>query len=329
MREIVHSAVAGGVSPGMVVLVRRGSHQALLADGLARERPRIAMTGGDRFRIASITKSMVATAVLRLVDRGRLGLDDRVADLDPGLLPATVGPITVRQLLSHSSGLADYTNSPRFSAVMTHLPVAPEQLLALGTAQPAVFEAGRGRGYSNTNYVALGLLIEHLTGHPLGEVLRDTVFGPLEMTHTSLAPHHAMAPFVAHGYEQGKDVTTPDLSYGWAAGGVVSNAADVATFFDALMGGHFLRPGTQRQLTRFPARPTWTDNGWSGYGLGVARNTAGCGSTWGHDGRLPGFVSDAWLSADGQRQLVAFVNTASDQLAGIFSSLHDVAFCVS
>ena len=137
-----------------------------------------------------------------------------------------------------------------------------------------MFEPGHGQSYSNTNYAVLGMLVERVTGRPLASVLDREVFGPLGMRSASLRRDRVDEAPVAHGYAFGADATGWDLTWGWAAGGLVSDAPDVDRFFHALFAGRLL----DRRLVDEMARPRagWLGQ-WSGYGLGLARLPTRCG----------------------------------------------------
>lgn len=319
------AAVRGKVVPGIVVLVRRGHQVRLLARGRADVAARVPMTPRHRFRIGSITKPMVAVVVLKLVERGVLSLDDTVEQWLPGLVPHGDN-ITIEELLNHSSGLADYVDSPRFRPLLNGAPVSPRQLVRIATAEPDLFRPGQGTSYTNTGYVLLGMIIERATHRPLASNLRSTVFAPIGMNTSSLAPAGASAKPVARGYEKGEDVTTPQLTWAWAAGAVVSDARDLAAFFDRLLSGQLLSTDLLSRM-RDPNGTPMPDIGYDRYGLGLAELETQCGTAWGHEGRLPGFVSAAWLDDTVDRQVVVFVNATSDDLGETFTSVINTALC--
>ena len=303
--------------PGGVVVVRVGAKSHAVAFGKAETRPKRAMTSEDRFQIGSITKTMVATLVLQEVADGNLRLDDTVGDLLPGLLPDG-GRITVEHLLSHRSGLFNYTDSHDLD-FSRHW--QPRDIVKLAAGEPMLFRPGTQGSYSNTNYIVLGLILEEVTGRSVEELLRTRIFDPAGMSATSLEQRRVAEPPIAHGYENGADVTATDLSLGWTAGGVVSTAGDLTHFMEALshdrLGAHLL-----------PELSTWRgelDPGGVRYGLGLAGVPISCGEAWGHNGELPGFASQAWSLPDGTRSVVILLNeTGYDDLA---TSAIDAALC--
>ena len=217
-------AVRDGVVPGIVVLVRHGSDLRVLARGQADVAAKTPMSSRHVFRIGSITKSMVAATVLKLVARGKVSLDDTVDRWLPGLVPRGKA-ITVEQLLHHSSGLYNYTDLPRFASIPKGKPLSPRRLVRLGASRPMLFKPGQGEQYSNTGYLVLGLIIERVTHRSLATNLQSAVFAPAHMNESRLGATGGPTKWVTHGYEDGTDVTTFPLEWAWAAGAVTSSAS--------------------------------------------------------------------------------------------------------
>ncbi|MFI9842439.1 serine hydrolase domain-containing protein [Nonomuraea sp. NPDC051941] len=266
------------------------------------------------FRIGSVTKSFVATVVLQLADEGKLSLDDPVGKYLPGALPEG-SPITVRQVLIHASGLFDYAGAgiPGWS-VKDYRPVetlydqTPQELLAVGLSRPAYFKPGAGWHYSNTNYVVAAMLIEKLTGGSYADAIKTRILRPLGLTHTLLPGHaKAMPSPHAHGYAtyNGKivDATRMNPSLEFGAGEMISTTADLARFFDALLGGKLVGRSALEQM-----RATKTAGAGMGYGLGLQEFKLTCGkSVYGHSGGTFGYLTYA-LRSDSGRTLVISAN---------------------
>ena len=207
---------------------------------------------------------------------------------------------------------------------------SPDSLIELAVAHPPLSEPGGQWSYSNTNYIALGLVIEAVTGHTIGAELEARIFDPLGLDGTSFDSSAGIAGSFAHGYAllggpTPTDVTSVSPSAAWAAGGgLVSTAKDIATFFAALMHGELLPPDAfAEMLATVPAREGLA------YGLGIAEVALPCGTAWGHQGEFPGYLSMALTSLDGERQAVVLVNFYSLTDAGrsAFDSLVAGAFC--
>jgi D-alanyl-D-alanine carboxypeptidase len=299
--------VAAAGAPGALVLVRDGEASWSAATGFADVDARRELRAGDRFRVGSVTKTFVATVVLQLVAEGRLGLDDPVAGVLPGLLPDG-DRITIRHLLAHRSGLADIAADP---AVLkgSRSDWSPRRLIALVSRQPRTSAPGGDFRYSSTNYLVLGLVVEHVTGRSLSFELARRIIQPLHLSDTELKSGRILGAHV-HGYElpshqglvdpAGKlhDLDTRSARWAGASGDLVSTAEDVARFLGALLGGDLLPPAQLRSMET--VRPL--------YGLGLAVYPTRCGRAWGHTGNVNGVVTIAWSTLGGRRQVVAMAN---------------------
>ncbi|MFJ8388865.1 serine hydrolase domain-containing protein [Streptomyces sp. NPDC094438] len=299
--------------PGTLVYARNGADAALAAAGVADTASGEPARISDRFRIASNTKSFVATVLLQLEAEGRLGLDDSVATWLPGVVRGHGNDgsrMTVRQLLNHTSGLYDPTTDPAFFApyLQRHdwgYVYRPRQVVATAVAHAPTGEPGAAWAYSNTNYLVAGLVIEAVTGHSPSQEIRQRILTPLGMTQTSfpVTDPEIHGPHL-HGYDlSGNDVTRFSPSYDWTAGAMISTLADLARFDRALFGGELLPPAQQRELETPAAAP-----GAHGYALAVRAHTVDCGSrrvpVRETDGGGPGFTSISLTSQDATRQLI-------------------------
>jgi D-alanyl-D-alanine carboxypeptidase len=258
----------------------------------------------DPTHIASLTKSMVAASVLKLMEEGLLGLEDQVATHLPGFegLVNPPGPVTVAHLLRHESGIPSYDeelfSSRAIRQALTQQTTLSESL-ALTTAMPWVLKPGSGAEYSNSNYLVLGLILERLRGRPVAEVLENDVFEPLGMKHTHMTGAGPPPPTMLHS-QVAVDGERLDSAYlgaivGNPAGGVVSTLADVNTFYAALMEGRLLKPATVKQMQLAP---------FGLYGMGLMRWVDICGGFYyGHGGDWAGYRTVVLTSADAKRQI--------------------------
>jgi len=316
LQHALDQLVAAG-APGAIALVRDRNRTVRLTSGDGNLKPRTPMRATDRFRIASVTKSFVATLALQLVGERKLHLEDTVERWLPGLVP-NGRRITVRQLLNMTSGLFDYLEDGDPTVLKPYLEGhfayewKPRQLVEIAVSHEPKFAPGGGWSYCNTCYVLLGLIIEAASDHPLASELRRRIFVPLRLGGTTFDTKPRIAGRHAHGYElEGKqlvDVSVLSPSFGWAAGAIVSTAGDLARFYRALLSGRLLRPGLLR------AMETTVDAGTLGagiqYGLGLASVPLPCGPVWGHQGGTAGYQTWALNSKDGGRQIVVLVNGA-------------------
>ncbi len=316
LQRALDGVIAEGV-PGAVVEVRDGggvwrggSGVADLADG-RKAQP------GDRFRAGSVTKSFVATVVLQLVAEGKAELDDPIGRHLPGLVPDTAkgAPVTVRQLLNHTSGLANYTDVllRQKDPVRTvqHSRLTPRELVDMAIEEPRTFEPGEAGkwAYSNTNYVVLGMLVEKLTGTTLDKAITRRIVRPLHLTGTSVPTSERLSGPHLHGYEQfpGESAPTDFADFSptafWGPGNIVSTTADLNRFYRALAGGKLLPSHLWREMNTLHDTDRGDDRK---YGLGLESNSGFCPGekpVWGHTGSVPGYNTFSFTSADGERQI--------------------------
>lgn len=315
-------AVTDAGSTGAIAGVRDADGRWRGQSGVADIRRQAPPSSTGQVRIASISKSFVATMVLQLVDEGRLGLDDPVARHLPRLLPYPER-ITIRQLLQHTSGLPRDLPPKHTWASLPEIDTErfvhfePERVVQLSTSQPLLFRPGTNWAYSNTGYTVLGLLVERMTGQRLEAALAERITGPLRLRGTYLVRDFPFLPgHAARGYEQLypapaglTDVTVYNFSRYFGSGSMISSMADLNRFFTALFGGELLRPATLAQMKRtVPA--VAPDGSYAGfdYGLGLMRLPLdkvcqGAEPGWGHGGNLPGYGSWSMHSASGDRHI--------------------------
>ncbi|WP_370945975.1 serine hydrolase domain-containing protein [Amycolatopsis sp. cg5] len=274
--------------PAAVAVVREDSHVRHYAAGVASLGGRPARVT-DRFRIASNTKAFVSTVVMQLVSAGRLSLDADVESLLPGVVR---GPgyrpseITVRQLLTHTSGIHDPRNPAFFDVYLKpggdrSYVYTVDEVIRQSLLDPPHVE------YSNTGYLLLGRIIERVTGHDVRSEIRDRVLRPLGLRQTSfpLTDPHLHGPHL-HGYDMaGNDMTTFSPSYDWTAGAMVSTVDDLATFQRTLSPD---LPGVETLPLPCPG---------------------GDQTIWGHTGAGPGYFSFSLHSPDGRRQITLALTT--------------------
>ncbi|MGW6737883.1 serine hydrolase domain-containing protein [Streptomyces sp. NPDC055013] len=306
-------------APGAIARLDDGDSAHWAAVGVADRKSGRAINNADRFRIGSVTKTFSAVVLLQLAQEKRLQLDAPVNRYLPGLLPD--GSITVRHVLSHRSGLHDYTNEmfartvPGFEAVRTKV-FTYRQLVNRSLSKPRTTKPGGAYSYSNTNFVVAGMLIEKLTGHSVGTEYRNRIIEPLKLRDTFyvhpgrkipgrhtrgyLTPDTAGAALV--------DATEQTASWAQSAGAVISSTRDLNTFLSALLGGRLTSRAQLAQMQRWvPA------GGVQSYGLGLRRRDLSCGvSVYGHTGAVQGYYTYAFASEDGRRSLAALANTSNN-----------------
>jgi D-alanyl-D-alanine carboxypeptidase len=250
----------------------------------------------DRFAIESTTKTFVATVVLQLIGEGRLNLHDTVQHWLRGLYPAQP-PITIRQLLNHSSGIpSDFG--------ISEAPLVRVKRIA---AQGVLFPPGTSSAYSNSDFVLLGLIVQKVTGRPLDQVVTNRIIRRLHLRGTSYGTAHAqrMTPWLGQVESFGRPVS--------GDGGIISTVDDLATFFRALLGGKLLPQKQLAEMTRTIASPDPDLR----FGLGIFRYRQPCGFAWGHGG-IASYQVDVHVARDGSKTAIWAANnpTASDWSLG-------------
>jgi D-alanyl-D-alanine carboxypeptidase len=303
--------------PGAIAVVRTPAGTRVLTAGVGNTRTGARPRQGDRMRVASVAKAFSGGVALRLVQQGRLRLDSTIGEVLPDL-PASWHRITLTQLLQHTSGLPDFSQSEGFRAFVGADPgrsAPPERLLGFVADQDPQFPPGSRYRYSNTDNAVVGLMAAEVTGTDYDRALRTLVARPLGLTRTSLPSTTALPPPAIRGYARGddgapEDVTTllnPTLAY--ASGGVVSTPAEMGAFFRAYVGGRLFGPAIRRaQAAWRPGSSEPTGPGRNDAGLGLFRYTTRCGVVYGHTGNTPGYTQFAAASRDGRRSVTVSVN---------------------
>ncbi|MEU9045319.1 MULTISPECIES: serine hydrolase domain-containing protein [unclassified Kitasatospora] len=304
IQQVMSQASVPGISVG--IITPGGTYQKSF--GIADKASGAAMDPGLYSRIGSETKTFTATAVLRLVDQGKVALDDPISKYVDGV-PGGDG-ITVRQLGEMRSGLFPYSSDPDFVNTLISNPnhvFTPDQLLAYGYKHPAVSPPGTQFQYNNSNYIILGKLIEKVGGQPAGAFLKDQVFTPASLAKTSFPVDASIPDPHSHGYTDQtptgaiEDATNWNPSWAWTAGAVITTLADLESWAKTMATGTLVKPATQAE--RLKTLPTG-DPGVT-YGFGLFNNYG-----WiGHNGSMPGYESVAVYLPEAQSTLAMLLNT--------------------
>lgn len=267
--------------------------------GLAYTEPDITAEPDDRFRIGSITKTFNAAVVLQLAEEGLLSLDDALDDWVPGF---DLGPeVTIRHLLSHTAGVFNYTDDPGF---LEQPATEPEGVIEFALEQGPVFAAGESMSYSNTGYFLTGLVIEAATGLTFHEAVRVRLLEPLDLQATYLDGYesHPIGRVDGHVLRHKMEKVIPDfsMSWAWAAGGMVSNVADLCTW-----GRVLIRPESEedavlskdsRDRMQHPAITPYGEPGT--YSTGLTHTQRAERDVMGHTGSTMGFKGEMFVDRE-------------------------------
>lgn len=323
--SIVRTWMAGSPHAGMSVGVTiDGAPVRIRGYGVADLENDVPASSKTVYQIASLTKQFTAVAVLRLVERGRIALDDPVADHVPRL--ASLGrTATVRQLLSHTSGLAADLG-PEAQALLqrpfTSRDEVREEYLRLVLKAGFDTEPGERYRYSNQGYWLLGHLIETVTGRPWGEHLRTELFEPLGMTRTSACPRESIVEGRASGYDvdQGRLVNAPFVHQAvrYSAGALCSTVEDLLRWNSALHQGEILPQDLYQAMTRPGPSGTY------GYGIGIVDLEGR--PYFDHGGWVSGFTARLDYFPDERMSVVVLSNTAPSSVPRVGRAIARKAF---
>lgn len=309
MDERIQAEMTANNIPGVLIgVASRGRLLHVQSYGMANVELRVPVSDSTVFEIGSISKQFVATAIMLLVEEGRVGLDDGIHKYLHDLPSEWLG-VTVRQLLTHTSGIPDYEEIQTYEAYRFRF--TPEQIIRVAHSRPMDFEPGTGWYYSNTGYFLLSLIVERIEGRPLGQVLRSRIFEPLGMNQTRLADPEDIIPHRASGYWvdrmgvelMNRDATQPSSTLG--AGGILSSVHDMAKWDEALYGEQLLSEASKAAMWT----PTVLPNGDNtGYAFGWSVRPYRGHRSVGHGGQVAGFVANFTRLLDDEVAIIVFAN---------------------
>jgi CubicO group peptidase (beta-lactamase class C family) len=306
--KIATDALAkSGVPSASIAVVRDGKLAYARAYGHARLDPETPATPAMRYSIGSISKEFTAAALLMLQQRGRLDLDDPIAKFFPDLTDA--GHITVRQILSHTSGYQDFWPQDYLMPMMRQ-PTTPAHIMDVWAKKPLDFAPGSKWQYSNTGYTIAGAIVQKLTGQAPFEFLQQHVFPELGITDAYDTNLQALPAGDARGYSRfalGPLRPSPKEGAGWmfGAGELALTASDLARWDVAMIDRKLLQPASWRQLET----EVLLDNGLgSGYGLGVDVGSLEGHRMISHSGEVMGFTAGNYVFPDARIAVVVLTN---------------------
>jgi len=314
MQALVEDAMEHQAMPGAVVGVWIPSlGEWTAAFGEADIETGRAMAVSDKVRIASNTKTFVATLVLQLADEGMLGLDDPLEQYIQGVPYGD--EITVRNLLDMTSGIFSFSEDETFLAEFTADPLmemTPQESLDIALSHPPDFPPGQGWHYSDTNYELLGMIVEQVTGNAIEDEVRDRIIVPLGLTGTSFPTTPDMPEGHAKGYVIGEDWMLEDYtrvspSVPWAGGAMISTLEDLRVWAKALATGELLSDEMHREQLSWVNMPG-LENVDGKYGLGIMS----LDGFQGHNGAIFGFNSTVMYFPEADATIVAITNKSNN-----------------
>ncbi|WP_194927148.1 serine hydrolase domain-containing protein [Catenulispora pinisilvae] len=344
--QALHNAIANlpnSEITGALIKVSGPSGQWSGTSGIGDLATGAGVRSDDRFRIGSVTKVFTATVALQLVAENRVDLSQTIQHYLPGLFPEGYPPVTIAELLNHTSGLPAAGNLPmheddpawfvqnRFK-VWTPQQVVTAALTNAGTpANPMDFAPGTAQRYNGLNYYLLGMLIEKVTGDSYSHQVQSRILRPLHLTATSVpdlddpripGPH--LHGYLTVGSAGGLADVSDQSPYPWAEGGMISDASDLTRVLTMLTSGHLLPPAETKLLFTVPNVPyrdaTHCDMGPAAgracFSMGLMSVTMPNGVVgWGKTGSRPGYTDGVFVSSDLQRT-IAYAYTPTDDGKG-------------
>ena len=309
------SLIQMGAPSASVAIVKDGQIVYVHAYGTARIDPLTAAREEMRYSIGSISKQFTATAILMLAEQGKLSLDDPVSKYLPDLTRAK--EVTIRQLLSHTSGYQDYWPQDYVPPMMLQ-PISAQKILDLWARKPLDFDPGSKWQYSNTNYVIAGLIVEKASGSPLLEFLQKRVFAPLGMKRVDNVDQHALGATDAVGYMRyalGPPRVAPKEGPGWlfAAGELAMPAEELAKWDIGVIGQRLLKPSSYTEMEN---EVRLKNGSGTGYGLGLQVGAVGGHRVLAHGGEVSGFTSQNSIYPDDKVAIVVLTNEDANGAAG-------------
>lgn len=307
-----------GVPSALVGIVKDGRIVFAKGYGQGRLEPPMASNPGMRYSVGSISKQFTAAAILLLQEQKKLSLDDSVAKYFPGLTRA--GEVTIRQLLSHTSGYQDYYPQdyvPEFMAA----PTTAGHIMELWAKKPLDFDPGTRWQYSNTNYVIAGAIIEKVTGRALFDLLKQKIFEPLDMKSVINNDQDNLSATDAIGYfryASGPPHPETKEGNGWlaAAGELSMTVEDLLRWDISLMNQTILKPESYRQMeTEIKLK----DGGGTRYALGLDVSTVNGHRFLEHGGEVSGFTATNIVLPEDHIAIAVLTNQMASGASGVIA----------
>jgi D-alanyl-D-alanine carboxypeptidase len=307
-----------GVPSASVAVVKDGQIAYVRAYGQARIDPPIPARPEMRYSIGSISKQFTAAAILMLAEQGKLSLDDPVAKYIPNLTRAN--EVTIRQLLSHTSGYQDYWPQDYVPPFMTQ-PINAEKIMDLWARKPLDFDPGTKWQYSNTNYVIAGVIAEKVSGKPLLDFLQERMFAPLAMQRVDNIDLHKLPETDATGYMRyalGPPRVAPKEGPGWlfAAGELAMPASELAKWDIGMLQQRLLKPASYKEMqTEIKLK----DGSGTRYALGLQVGNFAGHRVVSHGGEVSGFTAQNTVFPDDNLAIVVLTNQDAAGASGVIA----------
>ena len=307
-----------GVPSASVGIVTNGKIAYVKAYGKAQLDPPVEANPGMRYSIGSISKQFTATAILMLQQQGKLKLDDPISTWLPQLTRSK--EVTLREILSHTSGYQDYY-AEDYSMLRMKNPTTADAIIDNWGKKPLDFDPGTQWQYSNTNFVIAGKIVEIVSGMPVMKFLQQNIFTPLHMTDVMNSDMHRLEQTDAHGYIRyalGPLRPAPQDGPGWmfAAGELAMPVRDLLLWDIAMMNESLLQPASYKEMFTGVKLKDGED---THYGLGVEVSTRDGHLVISHSGEVSGFTSENMVLPQDKVAIAVFTNQEAVGAAGVIA----------
>ena len=307
-----------GVPSASVGIVTNGKIAYVKAYGKAQLDPPVEANPGMRYSIGSISKQFTATAILMLQQQGKLKLDDPISTWLPQLTRSN--EVTLREILSHTSGYQDYY-AEDYSMLRMKNPTTADAIIDNWGKKPLDFDPGTQWQYSNTNFVIAGKIVEIVSGMPVMKFLQQNIFTPLHMTDVMNSDMHRLEQTDAHGYIRyalGPLRPAPQDGPGWmfAAGELAMPVRDLLLWDIAMMNESLLQPASYKEMFTGVKLKDGED---THYGLGVEVSTRDGHLVISHSGEVSGFTSENMVLPQDKVAIAVFTNQEAVGAAGVIA----------
>ncbi len=327
--SLVFTYLAESRAPSAAFAVIRGNDTlAIGAHGLANVEAWRAPTATTIYEIGSITKQFTSSAIMKLVEQGRVKLDDDLSKYVPQF-PLQGKKVSIHQLLNHTSGIHSYTSSPGWAKTWND-ELSPDEIVKFVAADTFDFAPGTAYRYNNTGYVLLGMVIEKASGQKYAKFLEEQFFKPLGLRQTSYCPSKTSDPVFALGYSKGTSGTVRaqylHLSHPFSAGALCSTVGDLAKWQRALDGGKVVSPASYALMSTADTLNTGRK---INYGFGLVPGVFEGHKTISHTGGIPGFATAATYVPDDSLSIVVYTNYDGESPQTLVQNLLRVAYGVA
>jgi CubicO group peptidase (beta-lactamase class C family) len=324
--SLVFTYLAESRAPSAAFAVIRGNDTlAYGAHGLANVEAWRAPAATTIYQIGSITKQFTSAAIMKLVEQGRVKLDDDLSKFVPQF-PLQGRKVSIRQLLNHTSGIHSYTSSAAWVKTWND-ELSPDAIVKFVAADTFDFAPGSAYRYNNTGYVLLGMVIEKASGQKYAKYLEEHFFKPLGLRQTSYCPSKAADPAFALGYSKAPGAPMRaqflNLSHPFSAGALCSSVGDLVKWQRALDGGKVVSPSSYSLMSTADSLNTGRK---INYGFGLVPGVFNGHKTVSHTGGINGFATAATYVPDDSLSIVVFTNFDGESPNRLVQNLLRVAY---